>query len=69
MGGGTGISSMDLGCSKDEDGDGLIPVIGDVGDITGAGGSSGAGTGGGTSGVGIVCTRFRGVCLRTGPPP
>lgn len=72
MGDGTGDSRIILGCSRDEDGDGLIPVIGDVGDITGAGGTNGVGMGGdggGTGGVGVACTRFRGVCLQTGPPP
>ena len=84
MGGETGDSRIVLGCSRDEDGDGLIPVIGDVGDITGAGGTNGVGMGGdgggtggagaggdggSTRGVGVACTRFRGVCLQTGPPP
>ena len=43
MGGGTGISSMLLVCSRDEDGDGKTPVIGDVGDVTGVDGTGGVG--------------------------
>lgn len=72
MVGGIGDSRIVLGCSKDEDGDGLIPVIGDVGNITGAGGTNGVGRGGdggGIGGVGVACTRFRGVYLQTRPPP
>ena len=70
--GGTGNSRIVLGCSRDEDGDGLIPVIGEVGNITGGGDTSGVGggeDGGGLRGVSVACTCFLGVCLQTGTPP
>ena len=39
------------------------------GDGGGTGGAGAGGDGGSTRGVGVACTRFRGVCLQTGPPP